>query len=133
MANPIIGRSAAIVVGVLAAGLVVAAVETAGHALFPPPPGIDLANPADQARLIAALPLGAKLAVLLAWFLGALAGAFAALRIAAWRPAGWVVAGVMTILSVVTTQMFPHPWWMIAAALVLPVLAAWMVLHRSGA
>lgn len=133
MANPIMRRIGGIVAGVIAAGLVVAVLETVGHLLFPPPPGLDLAKPADQARLIEAIPIGAKLAVVIAWFFGALAGAWAALRISGWVPAVWIVAGVMTVLSVVTTQMFPHPLWMIAAALTLPVLAAWLVQRMVGA
>lgn len=133
MAIPIIRRAGGIVAGVVAAGLVVGVIETLGHSLFPPPPGLDLAKPADQARLMEAIPIGAKLAVVIAWFAGALAGAWAALRISGWAPSVWVVAGVMTVLSVVTTQMFAHPLWMIAAALALPVLAAWLVQRMVGA
>lgn len=133
MASPVIRRVAGVIAGVVAAGAVVAVVESIGHMMFPPPPGIDLANPADQARLMSVIPLGAKLAVVAAWFLGALAGCWAALRVAQWGLAVWLVAGVMTILSVLTTQMFPHPLWMVLAALALPPLAAFAVLRGSGA
>jgi hypothetical protein len=129
----LIRRAGGIVAGVIAAGLIVGVMEGLGHSLFPPPPGLDLAKPADQARLMEVLPMGAKLAVVIAWFVGALAGAWAALRISCWAPSVWVVAGVMTLLSVATTQMFPHPVWMIVAAFALPVLAAGIVQRLAGA
>jgi predicted naringenin-chalcone synthase len=132
MANPGIKRVGAMLAGIVVAGLVVAVVESLGHLVFPPPAGFDLTKPEDQARLMEVLPLGAKLAVVGAWFLGALAGAWTALRLGAFPLAAWVVAVVMVALSVITTQMFPHPLWMVAAALLLPPLAAWLVLRWSA-
>ena len=132
MQNLWIKRIGGTVAGVIASMAVVGVVEMLGHMVFPPPAGLDLNNPADQARLMELMPLGAKFAVVLAWFLGALAGAWAALRLSGWTTGVWIVAGLMVALSVVTTQMFPHPLWMIAAALLLPPLAAWLVLRGKG-
>ena len=129
MQYPLIKRIGGTVAGVIAAMAVVGVVEMLGHMVFPPPAGLDLNNPADQVRLMELMPLGAKIAVVLAWFLGALAGAWAALRLSGWTTGVWIVAGLMVALSVVTTQMFPHPLCMIAAALLLPPLAAWLVLR----
>ena len=133
MTNPWIRRGGGVVAGIGVAVTVVAVVEPLGHMLFPPPAGLDLANPADQARLMAVIPLGAKLAVVAAWFLGTLAGAWAALRLGGWASAAWAVAAVMVTLGLITTQLFPHPVWMVAAAVLLPLLAAWLVLRRFGA
>jgi predicted naringenin-chalcone synthase len=133
MANPIIRRVVGIFAGVVVAGLTVAVLESLGHLLFPPPPGLDITSPADQARLMEVVPLGAKLAVIVAWFLGALAGAWIAVRISRWSPSAWVIAAVMTVLSIPTTQMFPNPLWMVALALVLPGFAAWLVQARGTA
>jgi hypothetical protein len=129
MANPSIKRIGGTLAGLVAAIIVVALVEWLGHIAYPTPPGLDLAKPADQVRLMELIPFGAKLAVVASWFLGALAGCWAALRISGWASAAWMVAAVMVALSV-TTQMLPHPVWMIVAALALPVLAAWLVLRR---
>ena len=123
MENPVVRNIVAAVVGVLVAGLVVGVVEMAGHAAFPPPEGLDITDPADQARIMLEIPLAAKLAVLLAWFLGALAGAWTARKIGVDRWPSFVVIGLMIIGSLWTTQMFPHPWWMVAGALVLPIIA----------
>lgn len=123
MHNPIVRGVMAILAGLVVAMLVVGMVEMAGHAIFPPPEGLDLTKLEDQRRLMEVVPLAAKIAVVAAWFLGALAGC----AVAAWlsrsiRP-GWVVAGVMVLLSIYTTQMFPHPVWMIACAVALPAIA----------
>ena len=126
MGNSSLRTALASVAGVIVSAIVVFAVEGLGHALFPPPAGLDLANPQDQARLIAAMPGQAKAMVVVAWFLGALAGSAAAMVIARKASAGWIVAGVMVALSVWTTQMFPHPAWMVGSAVVLPLAGAWL-------
>ena len=36
---------------------------------------------------------------------------------------GWIVGLVLVALSLFTTQMFPHPLWMMIAAVVLPLVA----------
>jgi hypothetical protein len=132
MAGSVIRRVAGIAAGIVAGGVVVALCESLGHLAFPPPPGLDLADPADQARLMDVVPFGAKLAVIAAWFCGALAGAWTAVRIARWAAAAWIIAAVMIGLGVLTTQMFPHPWWMVAAAIAMPAFAAWLV-RQPGA
>lgn len=126
MGNTALRTALASVVGVIVAAIVVFAVEGLGHALFPPPAGLDLADPQDQARLIAAMPGQAKVMVVLAWFLGALAGSATAMAVAYKALAGWIVAAVMVALSVWTTQMFPHPAWMVGSAVVLPLAGAWL-------
>jgi hypothetical protein len=130
MANRSLRRFGAMLAGIVAAVLVVGVVEALGHMIFPPPPGLDLSKPEDLARLMEVIPLGAKLAVVFAWFLGALVGGWTALRLGAFPVQVWLVAAVMAALGLITTQMFPHPWWMVAAALVLPALAVWLVLRK---
>lgn len=133
MNNPVLRLIVASVLGVIVAGVVVGVVEFAGHAAFPPPDGLDLTNPADQARLMEVIPFEAKIAVVAAWFLGSLAGCYVAARLGKSVAAGWIVAGVMVALSVITTQMFPHPVWMIVAAVALPVIAKIMADRLPGA
>jgi hypothetical protein len=119
-----------IVIGVLG-GIVVAIAcvyvfEVVGHSVFPAPPGIDPYNPADVERLMAALPAGAFAFVVAGWFIGALAGASVANRIARRSFAGWIVAAVVVAGGVATMIMIPHPLWMWAAGVALPALAAWL-------
>jgi hypothetical protein len=69
------------------------------------------------------IPFGAKIAVVVAWFLGALAGAATARKIATVKWPAWIVAAFMIGASFWTTTMFPHPSWLVACAVVLPLLA----------
>ena len=123
MASPAVRSIAAVVVGVLMAVLVIAVVEMAGHLVFPPPPGLDVTDPADQAKLMDEIPLPAMIAVVVAWFLGSLAGASTAIAIAHRILPAWSVALVIAAMGLWTTQMFPHPGWMIVSAMVLPLVA----------
>ena len=132
MDNPMVRNIVAVVVGVVLAGILVALVEGAGHILYPPPEGLDVTDPADQARLMEVIPTGAKIAVVVAWFLGALAGAWTAMRIAGSVMPGWIVGLVMVALSVFTTQMFPHPLWMMVSAYVLPLVAVLVAKQLQG-
>jgi hypothetical protein len=103
-------------------------VELAGHAVYPPPPGIDPNDPASMARLVGMLPTGALLFVVAAWTLGAFDGGLVAAlvardrypRVAALVPALLVMAGVAAMI----VAMPAHPLWMSAAGLLLPVPAA---------
>ncbi len=123
MSNPAIRAAVAAIAGLVVAMVVVGLVEGLGHAIFPPPPGLDLANPEDQARLMAQIPFEAKFAVVVAWFLGSLAGACTAIAIARQAMPAWVVAVTIAGLGLWTTQMFPHPDWMLASAAILPLVA----------
>lgn len=123
MGNPVVRNIVAIVGGIAAAMVVVFVVEGIGHAIFPPPEGLDMSDPADQARLMELVPGEAKVAVVIAWFLGSLAGACVAIAISRRVLMAWIVGLVIALVSVSTTQMFPHPDWMLAAGAVLPLVA----------
>ena len=115
-----------VIAGTVVAFLCVFAVEMVGHGLYPPPAGLDINNPEDQARLMEAMPVAAKAMVLAGWFLGALAGAWVANRIARRSVAGWAVALLVVAAGIATMVMIPHPGWMWAGGILLPLLAAWI-------
>ena len=119
------------VAGIVVAFLCVFAVEMVGHGLYPPPPGLDINNPADQARLMEAMPVAAKAMVLAAWFLGALAGAWVANRIAQRSVAGWLVALLVVAAGIATMVLLPHPGWLWVGGILLPLLAAWIADRAS--
>lgn len=134
MANPAVRSLLAVVAGLVVAMIVIAGVEAVGHAVFPPPTGLDPTRAADQAQFMELLPLEAKLAVVLAWFLGSLAGTSVAIAIARRVLPAWIVAVAIAALGLWTTQMFPHPDWMLASAVVLPLaavlVAKWLMIGR---
>lgn len=133
----------AVVVGILVAVVAVFSVEMAGHSLFPTPDlgAADCSNPEtyrDRQAAVActaATPLYAKIAVVVGWFLGALAGGAAALAIGRkWAPLAWVVAATILLLSVSNFVMFPHPVWMMAGSVLACALggSAAVSLMRAG-
>lgn len=122
-----------VVIGAVVAFVCVFGVELIGHTVYPPPEGLDLSNPADVERLMAALPAGAFAFVLAAWFVGALAGAWVANKVAGTPLAGWIVAALVVCGGVATMLMIPHPAWMWAAGILLPVVAGWLAQRMSPA
>ena len=121
MVRTILGLLAGLVVGVVLVGLL----EMAGHMIYPPPPGLDPRDPSGMAALVAAMPIGAKIAVVVAWALGALGGALTAGLIARRAWTFWVVGGLLAVAAVYTVLMIPHPVWMRIAAVAAPLLGAW--------
>lgn len=120
----------AVIAGLLAMAVVVFAVEALGHRVYPLPAGIDFDDPASLQALMESLPVGALLFVVAAWALGTFAGAHLAARIARThrRGAALGIAVAMIVLVGFNASMIPHPAWVIALGLLLPVplaTAAW--------
>ena len=106
-----------IILGVLVALLIL---WIAGY-LYPVPE-LESADPAALAAIVGSMSVTAKLLVAAGWFVGPLAGAWLALRVSDWRTAGWIVALVVLIDSIANIVTLPHPYWMQACAVVLPLL-----------
>ena len=106
-----------VVFGIAIGAIAIAFVQRVGHMAYPTPEGVDMKDPAQFKTLMTLLPLGAKLAVVASWFVGAAAGAVAALAIARrWAPTGWVVAATLAAMAGMTMIDIPHPVWMAALA-----------------
>lgn len=123
-------------VGVVVAIAVIVAVETLGHRFYPPPAGLDITDPANEAAFVAAMPVAGKLIVLLAWLLGTFVGALAAARIARHQTAAALLVALVVIAAVISMIFkLPHPLWLVVGGLVLPIpvalLAVRLVYRRS--
>lgn len=114
----------AVLAGVVVAGIVIAGVEYLGHLIYPPPPGLDPSDVESMKAMMADIPLGSLLFVLLAWALGSLAGGGVAARIAArsYLLHALIVGGIMLIGGVINMAMIPHPlwFWIVGVILFLP-------------
>lgn len=121
-----------VVAGVVIAFLCIFAIEAVSHLLFPPPPGTDLTDPAQVARLMEVMPTAALVMVVVAWFAGALAGGWVANALAKRALAGWIVALLVIAGGVATMVMIPHPPWMWAAGIGLPLVGAWLAQRLAG-
>lgn len=64
----------AVVAGVVVAVVIVFVFEAAGHSIWPPPPGLDVSDPEALKALMPSIPIGAKVAVVVAWVAGAFGG-----------------------------------------------------------
>lgn len=116
-------RSAlALLLGFVAMIATVMLIQMLGHALYPPPE-IDFKDSAAVAALITTMPVSALLIVVLSWTSGAFVGAGVAARTNRQRAAGLAISmGVVMVLLVgINLLMIPHPLWMIALGLLLPL------------
>lgn len=118
------GRTLLAVIGGLVAMVAcVAAVELLSAWLYPPPPGVDYHDPAQLRAAMPTIPWQAKALVILAWTLGSLVGAYVAAKIARSmrRAAALAIGCLMMTLVGISLVMIPHPAWMIALGLLLPL------------
>ena len=126
---------AAGVAGIVIAGALVWLVEMIGHSVYPPPPGLDFANPEAMRTYIATMPVGAFLFVGGAWFIATLAGTFAACKIGDAKPMIFaiVVGGLMLIATAANLMMIPHPMWFSISGIIGIIVAAWLGMRLGGA
>jgi hypothetical protein len=103
-------------------------VQAWGHAVFPPPPELDLSDPEAAARLFDDLPWGALACVLFAYFAGAFLGTFVAkwLGGGSGKPYALILGGFVLGGTLVTVYQIPHPPWFVGAAIIGIPAAAWL-------
>jgi hypothetical protein len=121
-------------VGSIVAMVFVMAIQFVGHQLFVVPLPPDLKDPEALVDAIGNLmaegriPLGALVAVLIAWCAGSLSGAFVAAKLATRAPRvhGLIVGAMILGSSVLNLVMLPHPIWFAVAALLFVPASAWL-------
>jgi hypothetical protein len=142
----ILRRWLAVLSGVFASGLTVAAIEMLGHSLFmngAPMPST--ADPEAVRTYAESLSFGALASLLVAWCAGAYIGTMVAIMVArslgSNSTADRLVGGVEKMMSLViggfvlaSTAMnffqFPHPMWLMISAFVLIPIASWIAIPR---
>ena len=113
-------KIAAAVLGIVVAGLIVAAFEALGHAVYPIPPDIDLEDPVRFGNYVQSLPIGAFLFLAGAWTSGTLGGGLLACFIAREKPFVYsgIVGGFILVATVANLIVIPHPIWFSISALI---------------
>jgi len=116
------------VAGIIVAVAIVWLVEMIGHSVYPPPPGLDFADPVAMRAYMETLPIGAFLFVGGAWFLGTLGGTMTACRIGSAQATTYamVVGGLMLLATAANLYMIPHPLWFSVLGILGVVGAAWL-------
>ena len=125
---PMIRTVVAVLLGLVVALATMLLVEYLGMSLFPLPPGINLDNEDDLARLVASASTGKMLWVLMGWTLAAFVGGWVASRISRRHRKGAALAvGALIVAGVLlNAAMLPHPAWMTVAGVLLPLPVAWL-------
>ena len=115
----------AILAGAVAGYLVVMTIEMLNLVLFKPPAGMNFGDPAAMRSWIESLPQTAFILILVAWLLGALVGVFIATRIGR-SPVPGIIVGVLLLAATVSNFFkFPHPAWVMVAAVVGLIAVTW--------
>ena len=118
-------KTAAAVLGIIAAGGIVAVVEALGHAVYPIPPDIDFEDPVQFGIYVQSLPIGAFLFVAGGWTLGTLGGGLLACFIAKEKPFVYstIIGGFVLVATIANLIMIPHPlWFSISAVIAIAVI-----------
>lgn len=127
----------AFISGVFATMIIITFVELANAKFFfPPPAGLDWADTRSVAAFAASLPTAAMAIVLAGWLLGAFVGAAVAARIALRHamPCALLIGAVVAAGVIDSGLSIPHPTWVIAAGVLLPIPLAYLAgkLFQNG-
>lgn len=134
--------SLGVLAGTVVMFLIIMGIEAIGHVYYPPPAGLDPMNPDHEAafaQFVLAMPISGKAMLALAWTLGAFGGAFVAARIARHSRGAAVLIALLVMSGVIGMIVrVPHPSWLAAAGLLLPIPTALLAarlarLHRPSA
>lgn len=112
-----------LIAGIAAAFALIMAVELASRQIWPWPAGLDFKNPEIAAAAMAQVPLGALIAVAVAWTLGAFGGSWVGATVARKAWPGFVPGALVIMGAVANLVSLPHPvWFWPVALLVVPLV-----------
>lgn len=124
----------AVAAGLFVGGIATFGVEALGHALVPPPPGLDVTNMEAVKAAMPTLPAAHFLPILLAYLVGPTLGAALAARMAPSR--ALVHAGVVGAFFLVgglrNFMNIPHPAWFMVAACLAFIAAPFLGSRLAG-
>jgi len=112
-----------IVAGIVVALVVASLVALIGGWLFPTPLHQAVRMTPEGARsAFGDMPLGARLTLVAAWFLGALAAGVTAKAVSRRRWATWVVIVLFSLYAIFTVLLLPMPGWLQALGILAPLV-----------
>lgn len=94
---------------------------------FPPPPGLNLGDPAQLKLFAQSMPVAALAMLLAGWAAGAFGSAAAGFLIARRTWAAWVGPAFNLLGVIMSIMSIPHPLWVMVIGIVTPFVAAWSV------
>ena len=133
--NPVVRSVLAVIVGMLVAFVLIALVQTIGMRVYPPPSGLDVRDTESLKAMMAQIPLGALLFVLLAYAAGSVAGGWVAARLSPGSRMmhAMIVGGLLLGAGLMNLMTIPHPVWFWIASNPIYLLGAWSGAQAAGA
>ncbi len=112
-------RFLAILAGLISASVVMILIEMLGHQLYPPPANIN--DPEIMKAFMANMPLWAFVFILVAYFLGSIAGGLVTSLIAKEKQFQLLIilGAILTVLGILNLLMITHPIWFMIASLAM--------------
>ena len=101
------------VLGVICAGLLVAATQWLGHQVYPVPPELDMTDLAEFRAFVSTLPVGALLFVMFSYMVGTFGGGYLSSWIVRdnFRLYTGIVGALVLLNAAITFVRIPHPLW----------------------
>jgi hypothetical protein len=129
----VIRKVSAVVFGVVVAVILIIAVEALGHAIYPPPDGLDISNKEAVQGYVMDAPVGALLFVMASWLVATLAGGLLACFIARETPLVYaaIVGGLVLVGTIINFLSIPHPPWFSITSVVV-IIATIYLTSRLG-
>lgn len=123
----------AVVLGVVVAFVLIIAIESLGHSVYPLPDNMDISDPEAMQAYVMSAPIGAILLVLAAWLVATLVGGLLACFIARETPLVYaaIVGGLVLLGTIINLMSIPHPLWFSATS-VVAIIATIFVTGRLG-
>lgn len=133
----VLRRILGVILGFVVASAVMMLIEfTNGHLFYPElgRAAQGMKDPTQIAALMAQAPVGALLVVVLAWLLGAIAGGWAATRIARTESstAALSLGLLLTLAGIANNLMIPPPLWFWVLGLAVMLPGAWYGARLAG-
>jgi len=125
--RPVVRSILAVIVSMLVAFVMIALVQMIGMRLYPPPAGMNPADPESIKAAMAQIPLAALLFVLLSYTAGSVAGGWVAARFAPHRGMthAMIVAALLFGAGLMNLATIPHPTWFAIASSLIYWVGAW--------
>ncbi|GMQ82414.1 MAG: hypothetical protein BMS9Abin05_1866 [Rhodothermia bacterium] len=127
-------RALGIVAGLVTGFILVYVLEMIGHLIFPPPEGIEMMSREEITRIMAEIPFGGLVSVVIAWFFGTLGAAFVATRVGqdSTMTAAYIIGSFEIGFGAINFYSIPHPTWMIVTGLAAFVSGAHIGREKRG-
>lgn len=123
----------AVILGLVVSFGVIMGIQMIGHAIWPPPEGLNRNDMDALQTYVSQLPFLALLAPIASYFFGALAGPFVASKIGMAQPKAFaaIIGLILLAATVANLIQIPHPVWFSVLAVAAVFIGAWLALQLS--